>query len=68
VALRAVYSNTALAACWRMVSSGYGHSSLLLVPCGDEVSEADAFIESSNGVHRRLLCICSRIPDEYVNQ
>ena len=47
--LRAVYGNAELAACWRMVSFGYSHSSLLLMPCGDEVSEADAFLESSNG-------------------
>jgi hypothetical protein len=50
--LRAVYSNVELAACWRMVSFGYGHSSLLLMPCSDEVSEADAFIESSNGIRQ----------------
>ena len=49
--LRAVYGNNVeLAACWRMVSFGYGRSSLLLMRCdSDEVSEADAFIESSNG-------------------
>jgi hypothetical protein len=50
--LRAVYGNVELAACWRMVSFGYNHSSLLLMPCGDDVSEADAFIESSTGVRQ----------------
>ena len=50
--LRAVYNNVELAACWRMVSFGYGHSSLLLMRCGDEVGEADAFIASSNGVRQ----------------
>ena len=50
--LRAVYGNAELAACWRMVSFGYSHSSLLLMPCGDEASEADAFLESSNGVRQ----------------
>jgi hypothetical protein len=50
--LRAVYANAELAPCWRMVAFGYGHSSLLLMPCGDEVSEADAFIESSTGVRQ----------------
>ena len=50
--LRAVYGNAELAACWRMVSFGYSHSSLLLMPCGDDVSEADAFLESSNGIRQ----------------
>ena len=50
--LRAVYGSVELAACWRMVSFGYGHPSLLLMPCGAEVSEAEAFIESSNGVRQ----------------
>jgi len=50
--LRAVYGNAELALCWRMVAFGYGHPSLLLMPCGDEVTETDAFIESSNGVRQ----------------
>ena len=35
-----------------MVSFGYGYSSLLLLPCTDEVDDAEAFIESSNGVRQ----------------
>ncbi len=50
--LRAVYANAELAPCWRMVAFGYGHPSLLLMPCSDEVSEADAFIESSTGIRQ----------------
>jgi hypothetical protein len=50
--LRAVYDNADLALCWRMVAFGYGHPGQLLMPCGDEVDEMDAFIESSNGVRQ----------------
>lgn len=50
--LRAVYGNAELALCWRMVAFGYGHPGLLLMPCGDGVTETDAFIESSNGVRQ----------------
>ena len=35
VLLRAVYSQPAVAKCWRMVSFGYGRPSLLLMDCGD---------------------------------
>ena len=52
VLLRAVYSQPAVAKCWRMVSFGYGRPSLLLMDCGDDVPNDDAFIESSNGVRQ----------------
>jgi hypothetical protein len=50
--LRAVYGNAELALCWRMVAFGYGHPSLLLMPCAEGVDETEAFIESSSGVRQ----------------
>ena len=50
--LRAVYGNGELAACWRAVAFGYGHPSLLLLPCAADVPVGEAFIESSNGVRQ----------------
>ena len=50
--LRAVYDSPELAQCWRMVAFGYGQPSPLLMPCGSEVADADAFVQSSNGVRQ----------------
>ena len=50
--LRAVYDNVELAQCWRTVAFGYGQPSSLLMPCGGEVADADAFVQSSNGVRQ----------------
>jgi hypothetical protein len=47
-----VYGNPALMHCWRMVAFAYGDTSLVLMPCGDHVPVADAFIELSNGVRQ----------------